>query len=136
MCLADIDAELSRQADWRAAAAAPCVRLSRAALPRAPLSPADIDAQVAGRFERFVDDDTRFIIDVQERRILVPPVLWQFRAKLIDEYHRTYGTDGATLTTALLAHLRGSAARRLQDAVGYASVEAPPGGKLACLRHL
>ena len=71
-----------------------------------------------------MDDEQRFVIDIERKRILVPPVLWQYRSRLIEAHHKTYATRGANLTTVLLPFVEGSAHRRLQDAIGYRCVKA------------
>ena len=124
MTLEGIDALLADRFGWRVLAAAPGVAPDRAALPAGPFSANDAAGSVAQRFERFIDDDSRLTIDVPSRHIRVPPVLWRFREQLIALHNETYNTRGATLTTALLRYVRGSAHRRLQDAVGYRCVRA------------
>jgi len=131
MTLADIDAILSADEDWRTVVAAPGVCLLRAALPAVPFTAGDVRRRITRRLGEFIDDPDRFVIDVEHRRILIPPVLWRFRDRLIDAHNETYGTDGATLTTALLPLVGGSAHRRLQDAIGYRAVRARTTGLLA-----
>jgi hypothetical protein len=126
MTIGDIDAALSADADWRVLVSAPDIRLCGARLPRAAFTPADIRAGVAERFNEFVDDEDRFVIDVEGRRILVPSVLWRFRERLTEEYRAKSGVQDAGFGTVLLPLVSGSAHRRLQDAVGYRAVEAPP----------
>ena len=124
MTLNQIDAILAADADFRVAVAAPGVTMQHARMPNKPFAPEEIRKRIAERFAAFVDDETRFLIDIRGKRILVPPVLWQFRRQLIDTHRVRYGVEGATLATALLAYLGGSPHRRLQDAVGYRLVEA------------
>jgi hypothetical protein len=124
MTLREIDSILARDADFRVAVAAPGVTTQDARLPKGPFAPEGIRELVAERFAAFIDDKARFVIDVREKRILVPPVLWQFRQRLIRAHRARYDVEGATFATALLGHLRGSPHRRLQDAVGYRLVEA------------
>jgi hypothetical protein len=131
MTLADIDAVLADDADWRTLVCAPGCCLSRARPPAKPLSGADIRRRIAQGFIELVDDPARFVIDVESQQILVPSVLWRYRQRLIDHYQNTYGTVGATLGTALLPYLSGSALRRLQDAIGYQTVELSAGDKPA-----
>jgi hypothetical protein len=119
MTLSAIDERLRADADWRTLVAAPSVRMHRARLPAAPFDANGIRRRIAERFEEYVDDEDRFVIDVGRRKVRVAPVLWQFRDRLIAEHHRRYGTTGATLVTALLPYVHGSARRRLQDALGY-----------------
>jgi len=124
MTLGEVDAILAADADFRVAVAAPGVTMERARLPREPFAPGGIRQRIAERFSAFLDDESRFVIDVRRQRILVPPVLWQFRRRLIDAHRTRCGAEGATLATALLAYLRGSPHRRLQDAIGYRLAEA------------
>ena len=126
MTLERIDALLADRFGWRALVAAPGVAPDRALLPAGPFSADDAAGSAARRFEGFIDDDSRLTIDVSSRRVRVPPVLWRFREQLIARHNETYNTRGATLTTALLRYVRGSAHRRLQDAVGYRCVGAAP----------
>lgn len=135
MSLGEIDRTLAQDADWGVLVAAPGVLLQRAALPTAPFSGADVRSRIAERIEAFLDDERRVVIDVQRRRILFPPVLWQWRDWLIAEHHRMYRTRGAVLSTALLPYVTGSGARRLQDAIGYANVCARPSGRLAVVKQ-
>ncbi|HAU37297.1 MAG TPA: hypothetical protein DCX07_06220, partial [Phycisphaerales bacterium] len=99
----------------------------RARMPCEPFQPEGIRRAIRQRFEEFLDDEERFVIDVQSRQVRVPPVLARFSPSLIADYERRYGATGATLTTALLPHTSSSAQRRLQDAIGYAVSPAPPG---------
>ena len=131
MTLEDIDAILARDADWRALAAAPCVKLTRARLPRSPFTAAGIRERIAERLSDFVDDERRFVIDRRERVIRVPPVIWRYRDRLIAEHNAGCRTCEATLATALLPYTRGSAHRRLQDAVGLRCVRAPETDEIA-----
>ena len=135
MTLDAIDRVLAGEADWRVAAAAPCVRLHRARLPREPFTPDTVRAEAVRRFNEFLADRDRFIIDVASKTVLFPPAVWAVRARLIEDYERTYRTQGATLNTALLPHVSGIAAFRLQNVVGYAEASEPRDGPLACLRY-
>ena len=128
MSLREIDEILEADEDWRALVASPGVTLLRCPLPAQPFSSDDIRTRITERFNAFVDDERRFVIDVANRQILVPPVLWSLRQRLIEEHHKNYQTQGANLTTALLPHVRGSPHRRLQDAIGYEGV--PVGSSL------
>lgn len=131
MTLPDIDQQIFALAGYQAVVAAPCANLQRAALPRQPFDAETIRPAVRRRFDGFVDDRRRFLIDVETRQIRFPPVLWKYRDAILAEHKRQYDAPQATLTTALLPWVKGSAARRLQDAVGYACVENTAPGKLA-----
>ena len=124
MTLREIGRTLAAEEDFRIAAAAPGVTTCCARLPKAPIDPNGFSETVERRFEEFLNDRLRVYIDVPRRRVLIPPVLWQFRDRLISEYDRKYRTQGATLVSALLARTTGSAHRRLQEALGYREVQA------------
>jgi hypothetical protein len=134
MTLEKIDEILAGDADWRVVAAAPGVRADRADLPNEPFSPKTVREQIPQRMDEFIDTPTRFVIDVDSQRIFVPPVIWQYRQRLIDEYQSRYHTQDAMFSTALLPYVHGSAMRRLQDAVGYACVEASPRTGVAVIK--
>jgi len=127
MNLRSIDETLKTFDDWRVLVASPGVTLSRCRLPATPFSGRDVRRRIAKRINAFIDDERRFVIDIRRKRILIPPVLWQYRDRLIQAHHRKYATRGANLATALLPYLSGSAHRRLQDAIGYRIVPARPG---------
>ena len=132
MTLGEIDALLSDSGGWLAMAAAPGVLLSRAAPPQRPFSARDIRERIERRFNDFIDDEARFIVDVRRRRVVVPSVLWRLRENLIRRHEETGGATGATLITSLLPLTTGSAHRRVQDAVGYRCVGGTE-GRLALL---
>ena len=137
MTLAGIDGILKDWGDWRVLAAAPGVRLNRARLPKEPLSSETVEQEVPRRLADFLDDEDRVVVDVEQRQIQFPPVLWQYRAMLIEQYERNYHAAGSpTLATALLPYLSGSPMRRMQDAIGYQCVEAPADRPLACQKQL
>ena len=82
------------------------------------------DETAAARFEQLLADDIRVYIDVRHRRVLIPPVLWRFRERLISEHNRRHRTSGATLIAVLSSMTTGRAQRRMQAATGYEEVEA------------
>jgi hypothetical protein len=129
--LAEIDAILAGDEDFRTVVAAPGITRQRAPLPREPFTASDVRRRMAERFAALIDDKERFVVDADKQRVLVPPVLWQFRDRLVRAHHAAYGTRGATLTTALLARVTGSPHRRLQDAVGYDCRQARPRNEVA-----
>jgi hypothetical protein len=131
LSLAEIDDLLGRDEDWQVVVAAPCARLYRAALPAEAFSGGTIRGAIGRRFNEYLDDPERFVISVPEQTIYFHPVLWSLRGRLIAEYRRTFGTTGATLNTALLRFVSGSAMRRLQDAIGYAERPLAGPGRLA-----
>ena len=126
MTLSAIDELLAARDDWRVLVSSPGVTLIRNRLPERPYGPEDIHERIAEGISALVDDPRRFEVDIAQRRIRVPPVLWQYRRRLIAEHNRVYGARGANLTTALLPYVTGSAHRRLQDAVGYHATPARP----------
>lgn len=119
MTLAEIDSLLEEDEDYRVLVASPGVCIQRAALPTEPFEAADVRDRIAERFEGFIDDHERLRIDVEKRTIFFPPVLWRMRDRIVQGYERTYGTRGGKLSTAILPHVGGPAARRLRNAVGY-----------------
>ena len=131
MSLRQIDAQLEKLGGWTAVVAAPCACLQRAPLPTDIFSAADIDGYISRRLNAFIDNERRFVIDIEKQQVLVPPVLWRYRQQIINEYNSRYNTQGANLLTALLPYTEGSARRRLQDAIGYQAVQAPAERKLA-----
>lgn len=124
MTLTEIDGLLEGYEDFRVLVASPGVCIQRAALPLKPFSAEDIHERIADRFERFIDDHDRFRIDVADKTIYFPPVLWGMRDRIIGQYESTYGTQGARLSTALLPYVSSAAARRLRNAIGYDCVSA------------
>ncbi len=120
MTLAGIDELLIEHFGWSAAAAAPGIRTTRAAIEQKPVTgDKDVREIIKIRLNNFIDDDKRFVIDIRHKQVLVPPIIWRFREQIIVGYNNRYGTRGANLLTALLPHTSGSAHRRLQDAIGY-----------------
>ncbi|GAF79424.1 unnamed protein product [marine sediment metagenome] len=134
MTLAGIDEEILTAGGWQALVAAPGVLSQRAQLSTKPFGAKGIRERIAERFEQFADDADRFVIDVRAKKVLVPPVVWRFAQDIIDNHNKTYGTVGATLTTALLSYVTGSAHRRLQNAIGYTPIAARRCGKLAVVK--
>lgn len=135
MSLEEIDRMLSAMPDWRVVVAAPSTRLHRAALPREAFRPGDVQSQVPERFNAYMEDDRRFIIDVDHKQILAPPVLWRQRDRLIYEYNRLYHTQGADFLTALGPHVHGLALYRLQNAIGYPVTPETDDGPVACVKQ-
>jgi hypothetical protein len=122
MTLDGIDAAIARQGGPLAVMAAPGIDLRRAKLPREPFIPDQIFKELPRRLQAFIDDEERFVIDVMSQRVLVPPVIWQYRQSLIAHHQQAYDVPEVTLTTALLPLVDGSAARRLHNALGYQPV--------------
>ena len=124
MTLRGIGAILAAEDDFRIAACVPGATTNHARLPESPVEARGFRQSVQRRFADLLDDDIRIYIDVRRMRVLFPPVLWQFRARLTAEYNRKHQTEGATLVTALLGYTSGPAQRRMQTALGYREVEA------------
>ena len=122
MTLADIDAAIESLGGYTAVVAAPGVDLRRAKLPEVPFEPKTIWEDVAARFEDFIDAADRVVIDVEAMEIRFPPVIWDCRETILQEYKTQNGAAGAKLTSALLGKLTGSPYRRFQEAIGYACV--------------
>jgi hypothetical protein len=127
LSLEKIDHILKQFPDWRIVIAAPGVTLHRAQLPSRPFTGENIQEQIDQRFNAFIDDRTRFVIDVSSRQIRIPEILWPYRKPLIEKYERQYQTVGTNFTTALLPYVKGPALRRLQDAIGYQCVQSRGG---------
>lgn len=134
MTLQEVDRQIESIGGWRAVVAAPGVSLQRAALPPEAFTGQGIDQQVEDRFNQFIADGRRFVIDVEARQVRIPPVLWQYAQSLTQEHARLYGAEGANFTTVLLPLTRGLAHRRLQAAIGLEPVPARPAGILAVLK--
>jgi hypothetical protein len=131
MSLRGLDAILAGDGDWRTLVAAPGALVDRAALPDRPFSAADIRPRIAERLVAYLDDDLRFEIDHEYRKVLVRPHVWRYRDGLVTAWNRRFATRGGTMQSALLPYLTGSAERRLQDAVGYGWTVEPPRMRLA-----
>lgn len=126
MTLGQIESLLAADEDFRTTVAVPGVTLQHAALPTQPIGPKDIRPRIAERFNDFLGDPTRFVIDVADQEVQVPGSLWQFQQRLRQAHDRRYHLTGSKLITALLPYLRGPAQRRCQDALGYRAAEARP----------
>jgi hypothetical protein len=131
MTLEAIESLLAADEDFRTAVAVPGATLQDAALPTQPIAPKDIRRQIAERFSDFLADHERFVIDMDEREIRVPQVLWQFQQRLRQAHDERYHLTGTTLVTALLPYATGRAQLRLQDALGLPTVEARPSMRVA-----
>jgi len=125
MTLALMDSLIVEEFGFKAVVGEPGVSPVRAEIPTKPFNANNVAKLIDERFNGFLDDESRFVIDAASKRILVPPVLWQFRERLIADHRQKYRVTGASLTTALLPHVRLSPHRRLQDAVGYKCIAAP-----------
>ena len=130
MGLADVDAILSADGDWRTSAVAPGVYLHRARMPQKPFTGADVRGRIARRLGELIDDQERFVIDLERRVARVPSALWRQRERILDLHKRRYGVATATLRTALLRYVDDSPHRRLQDSVGFRYVPAASDNRL------
>ena len=130
-----------RNGDFRLAACSPGAWADHAPLPRKPFDAADFkDAlhpsatsqpqtsasrgdknadRLTTEFNRLAMDEKRFVIDVERRRVCIPPMLWSCRDMVISSYRRRFGPCDVKLTTAIRAHLEGAARYRLENAMGY-----------------
>jgi hypothetical protein len=131
MTLEAIESLLAADEDFRTAVAVPGATLQDAALPTQPIAAKDIRRQIAERFNDFLGDHERFVIDVDERVIRVPQALWQFEQRLRQAHDQRYRLTGTTLVTALLPYATGRSQVRLQNALGLPSVEARPPMRVA-----
>ncbi len=131
MTLGEIDDYLACFEDVRVLVASPGVTFQRAPMTRAPFDPNTISAAVEQRFQDFLDDPKRLVIDRLHRTVRVPPVLWAFHDRMIRQYRQTYETIDVDLLLALLEHTSGSPRRRLQNAMGYTCVRAKRSFELA-----
>ena len=127
MTLKDIDLVLDDNGDkgFYKVVAAPGILFDRAKLPRKPFDAKTIDKEICERVNAFVDSSVRFVIDFEAQQVLFPPVLWNYRGRIIRLYRKTYNlSDGyISLTTAMLSHVTDPARHRLQLAIGYRCVE-------------
>lgn len=119
MTLGGIVDILMQDNDFRTAVVVPCVSLECGPLPRRPLAGGEVRRYIEENFDRYIGDPMRFAVDVENRRILFPAAIWRQRQRVTDQYNRQYHTEAATLTTALMPYVKGTASRRLQDALGY-----------------
>jgi hypothetical protein len=126
MTLAAIEDLLTGDEDFRTAVAVPGAVLPQAALPTQPIGPKDIRRQIAERFNDFLGDEKRLVIDVAAQEVQVPASLWQSQQRLRQAHDARYHLTGTRLPTALLPYATGRAYRRLQDALGYAVIGAYP----------
>ncbi len=123
LTLADIDAKLYALAGLEAVIAAPSMNEHRAELPRKPFDPKTIQQEIARRFNSYIGDRGRFIIDIETQQIRFAPIFWQYRTEILRWHNKLYGAPQATLSTALLPRVTGLAGYRLQQAVGYKCVQ-------------
>jgi len=134
MTLEKIDNILGRYG-WRELVVAPSVLLQRARLPARPFDSETLRQRINDRLNDFIDDERRFVLDIEHEQVLVPPILWRYRRRLLEAHAETYGAEGASLVTALLPYVSGSAHRRLQEVVGFPSRRARPDRSLAVSRE-
>ena len=126
MTLSQIDEEIEALAGWKGVVAAPSAMMDRASLPEKAFTADQVRGMIDKRLNRFVDDGGRVVVDIPAMEVLIPPVLWQYRMKLTGKHNSDYRTEGANLLTALGPYVTGSARRKLQNAIGYEIVPAPP----------
>ena len=132
MTLPKIDHAIRKIAPLRYVAAAPSAAMNRAGMSRTPLKAETIHAFQRANMDAFARNHDRFKIDVESKTILYPPILWNARKALIEDYrHRYGGPEDTALLTTLLPHLDTRSSYRLQHAVGYAEKEDTSPPKLA-----
>ncbi len=125
MTLKMIDAKLDSLAGFQGVVASPSMKQDRAIMPQNAFDPKTVEQKIPERFNQYICDRTRFIIDIAKRQIQFPPAFWQYREKIIADNIKQYGTPQPTFATALLPMLNRPAVYRLQNAVGYKCVESP-----------
>jgi len=129
--LRQIDRELAAMDDFRIACAAPGATDLVGLLPGEAFAADTIRATVPGRFNDYVRDDRRIVIDHAARRLRVPPALHKARWAAVLRYNERFSTTDAMLITALGPYLDDRARRRLAAATGYrAEVRSGPAGIL------
>ena len=101
MTLALMDSLIVEEFGFKAVIGAPGVSPVRASIPAKPFDADDAGKLIDERFNEFLDDASRFVIDAAVKQILTPPILWRFRERLIAEHQRKYGVTGANLTTEI-----------------------------------
>jgi hypothetical protein len=114
--------EARRSGDFRLAACAPGVLLSLGPMPDRPWSAAQFAGRLGEALDLLVLDRRRFVVDVAERQVRVPRMLWACRDMVLEQYETDYGTGQAALITALRPHAGPAARRRLEEGLGYAVV--------------
>ncbi len=114
--------ETRRSGDFRLAACAPGAWIDYAPLPQKPFTEGNFSVRLDEAFNRLVLDERRFVIDVDNKRVCIPPMLWDCRDMVIARYRRRFGPCEVSLTTALSPHLGHPARCRLKNALGYAAV--------------
>ena len=123
LSLNKIDDKLEKLGGIFAVLAAPGVRSDRAAIPQKIISPENLSAKLKDRFCKFINDPDKIVINVKNRTVEFPPVIWRYRKFIIQQYEKNYKTSEVDLTTALAPFVCGSATHKLQNAVGYRCVE-------------
>jgi hypothetical protein len=113
MTLREVRDVLAAEDDFRIAAAVPGATTCDAPLPDEPIEADRFKQTAARRFDELLADDIRMYIDVRRRRVLIPPMLWRFRDRLIAEHNRRNQTTGATLITVLASITTGRVHRRM-----------------------
>ncbi len=130
--LAEIDRRLGQYDDYRIPAAAPGAADVDGPMAQAPFAAETVIASLPERFDRYVRDENRLVIDHDAKRLAVPPALWRLAPGIRDEYNRRFGTAEASLATALAAAVGPRARDRLAEAQGYeVSPRTDPAGIVA-----
>jgi hypothetical protein len=123
MTLEDIDTKLYTLAGFKAVIAAPSMDEHRAVLPQKPFESKTIEQVIARRFNSYIADRHRFVIDIETQQIRFAPIFWRYRKEILRQHYQLYRAPQATLSTALLPMVQGLAGYRLQQAMGYKCVQ-------------
>ena len=123
MSLQKIDNKLEKIGGIFAVLAAPGVCSNRAAVPQKIISSSNLPEKLKLRFCKFINDSDKIVIDVKNRTVEFPPIIWKYRKFIIQQFEINYKTSEVDLTTALAPFVCGSATHKLQNAVGYKCVE-------------
>ena len=115
--------------DFRIAACVPGVRAGYAPLPQKPFSRDGFQERLCEQLNRLVLDENRFVIDIEHKRVLVPPMLWACRDMVISKYQQRFGRCRVNLLTAMGVYLNPRARFRLRNALGYRIVPRQGAGR-------
>ncbi len=128
-------AEARRVGDFRLAACAPGVEADLAPLPPRPFAPQDFPDALTAALSRLVLDERRLIVDVERRRLRLPPMLWACRDLIVRQHTRATGAQRASVRTALAWFVDRPARRLLAEAFEYAVEPVLRPGRLALPRE-
>ncbi len=120
--LAAIDRELAGWDDYRIGVLAPGATDLDGPLPREPFDAETVRSRLDDRFDAYLQDEARLVIDHADRVVRIPPALALAADGVVAAYNRRFATEGATLTTALRIGLGVGGRRRMEEAMGYRTV--------------